>query len=324
MLFEAKIPVSSNLPLSTLSRWQIGGPADLVVEPESAEQVSYIMRLVHDLGVLSVIIGDGSNLLFDDAGFRGLVIRIGARMAGVQFDESGTVRAGAGTWVPHYVRTVSRAGFSGCTHAIGIPGTLGGLVIMNGGSQRRGIGDQLVSVQLVDENGDLINLTRNQCLFSYRYCSLQNRKVVVVGAEFRYEKGEWPLLRKEMLEILSERNRKFPRKLPNCGSTFLSDPSMYSTVGPPGKAIEESGLKGLRRGGAQISPMHANFIVNTGGAKSADVLWLISEVRSQVFRRTGYEMNCEVRYVSADGHIRPAHEPADDMWGAPASRGRIA
>ena len=114
-----------------------------------------------------------------------------------------------------------------------------------------------------------------------------------------------------MKNILASRRKKFPRKLPNCGSVFLSNPKMYDVVGPPGFAIEQAGLKGLREGNAQISPLHANFIVNLGGAKSRDVLFLIARARNDVFKRTGFKMDCEVRYVTKDGDIMQAHEYTD-------------
>lgn len=307
------IAVRRDVPLATLGKWRIGGPADVVIEPASAEQAASVMKALQQSTAPFTVIGDGSNLLFDDAGYRGVIVRIGAKMAAMQVHPDGTVEAEAGVWVPNFVRRVGGAGFTGCVHAIGIPGTLGGLILMNGGSQRKGIGEQLVDVTIVDETGEIRTLTKEECAFSYRHSTLQSMNAIVVGGRFAYALGDKAGLRKEMLAILAERNRKFPRKLPNCGSVFLSDPAMYATVGPPGLAIERAGLKGTARGGAQISPMHANFIVNNGGATSGDVLGLVRLIRTTVHDQTGFWMDCEVRHLAPDGQMRPAHMAAEKL-----------
>lgn len=304
--------VLKDIPLSGYGTWKIGGKADILVSPKSIEDVSHIQRYIHEQNLPSVVIGDGSNILFDDAGFRGVVIHIGRALSKLDINQkSGQVTVQAGMWIPRYVSTVCRAGFKGCEHAIGVPGTLGGLVVMNGGTNRKGIGEQLVQAVAVAENGKVETFEAAECGFAYRTSIFQQKKSIVVETSFQYEHGDVGVLRGQMIKTLMERNRKFPRKLPNCGSVFLSDPALYETVGPPGKAIEEAGLKGVSCGGAMISPMHANFIVNTGGATAADVLALIAKIRAAVFERTGYRMNCEVRHLLPDGRMVPAHESAD-------------
>ena len=215
--------------------------------------------------------------------------------------------------MPRYVRNVICAEFQGCEHAIGIPGTLGGLVVMNGGTNRRGIGEQLTEATIVTQEGSLKTYSAQDCNFAYRSSIFQTIKCILVEASFRYERGDAWALRSQMIATLQTRNRKFPRKAPNCGSTFLSDPALYETVGPPGKAIEEAGLKGTTYGGAMISPLHANFIINTGRATSHDVLSLIAKVREAVYERTGHHMNCEVRHLRPNGEMAPAHESAEKM-----------
>jgi UDP-N-acetylmuramate dehydrogenase len=135
--------------------------------------------------------------------------------------------------------------------------------------------------------------------------------MAITGVELELAPGDPGAIRREMLGILAARRKKFPKNLPNCGSTFLSDPAMYATVGPPGRAIEAAGLKGAAIGGAQVSTLHANFIVNRGGATSDEVLALIAHVRETVFARTGYRMDCEARFVTETGEERPAHEFTD-------------
>jgi UDP-N-acetylmuramate dehydrogenase len=179
---------------------------------------------------------------------------------------------------------------------------------MNGGSQRKGIGEHLVEAVCLDAEGNRVVLSKEDCAFAYRRSRLQNLPLVVVEATFRFDRGDPARIRREMIGIMAARRRKFPIKLPNCGSVFVSDPAMYATVGPPGRAIDEAGLLGRRIGEAQISPRHGNFIVNLGAARSSDVLALIDLIRRTVHSRTGFWMDCEVRHVLQDGRLRPAHE----------------
>lgn len=304
--------VRRDVSLAGLSRWRIGGKADLVVEPVDGETTGRALDLVRRLDVPHVVIGDGSNLLFDDEGFRGVVVRIGRAMSGLQI--AGTrVRAQAGIWVPHFARRVGCSGLTGVEHTVGIPGTLGGLVVMNGGSQRKGIGDNLVSVTVAAADGSQRTLSRSECAFAYRRSSLQDGSVVVLEAEFEFAPGAASEIRHRMIGIMADRRRKFPLRLPNCGSVFLSDPAMYDTVGPPGMAIEKAGLRGRRIGNAQIAELHGNFILNLGGASSRDVLGLIALARRAVFDRTGFHMDCEVRHVLPNGLVQPAHVTAEAL-----------
>ena len=294
-------------PLKNYSSWKIGGPADLMIEPSNSDQVSAVLRFAKDLGIPLVVIGQGTNLLFDDAGVRGIVLRIGEQLADIQVKEQRIV-AGAGAWVPQVARMAMQAGLTGLEHTIGIPGTVGGLVMMNGGSQRKGIGENVARVTIVDASGKIHHLSREDCDFSYRHSALQGTGCVVVDVELVCPQGKLSQVRREMLIDLRSRRQKFPRKLPNCGSVFLSTAEMHASVGPPGKIIEDAGLKGTRVGNAEVSRQHANFIVNLGGATSADVLVLIKQVRQEVFQQIGFELNCEVRYVSPKGKVVPAHQ----------------
>ncbi|WP_076072064.1 UDP-N-acetylmuramate dehydrogenase [Sphingomonas montana] len=294
--------------LAGLSRWRIGGPADAVVTPRTRRELVETVAYLRSRDVRHVVIGDGSNLLFDDAGFRGVVVRTGQALDGFEIVGGGVVRAGAGLWVPCFVRNVIDNALSGAVHAIGIPGRLGGLVVMNGGSQRRGIGDNVVSVDVLDHDGVERRIPRDALDFSYRASRLQTSGAVVLAAEFAFEPGDRTAMQQEAIAILRSRRAKFPRVRQNCGSVFVSDPALYAMIGPPGLAIERAGLKGLRRGGAQISPDHANFIVNNGDALSADVLALIAIARDRVAALTGIRMLAEVRHLDPFGGLRPAHE----------------
>lgn len=298
-------------PLARHCSWRIGGPADILVEPGSPGQVAAVIRHARTRAIPFLVIGQGTNLLFDDAGLRGVVVKIGPRLSRLEIDGE-RIYAEAGVWVPHLARTAARAGLSGLEHTIGIPGTLGGLVAMNGGSQRRGIGDNVVQVTIVDREGERAVLNREECRFGYRSSRLQEIGAVVVAVELACTPGAPGRMRQEMLADLRERRRKFPRKgEPNCGSVFLSTAQMHATVGPPGRIIEAAGLKGYCLGGAEISPRHANFIVNRHAATCRDVLALIAHVRRTVREKIGFDLRCEVRHVSAAGEIRPADEVSE-------------
>jgi len=300
--------VTLSMPLARIGRWRIGGPADAVVVPSNAERLARALKILRTSDVPYVVVGDGTNLLFDDAGFRGVVIRIGPALGGFELLGGGRVRAGAGLWVPRFVRRVIGHGLTGAVHAIGIPGTLGGLIVMNGGSQRKGIGEHVVAVDLLDADGRFARIEREQLGFAYRTSRLQENGAVVLSAEFAFEPGDVQAMRREAIEILASRRAKFPKVRANCGSVFVSDPKLYSLIGPPGMAIEKAGLKGMACGDAQISPEHANFIVNNGHARSADVLALIAEARDRVRALTGVAMAAEVRHLDPHGGLRPAHE----------------
>jgi len=297
-------PLTASVPLSTLGSWRIGGPADLLAEPQTIAQLRTLLRFVGEHAIPLVSVGQGTNLLFDDAGLRGIALRLGQGFADCRIAGS-CIRAGAACWVPGLALRAQRAGLAGFEHIIGIPGTLGGLLLMNGGSQRRAIGDNLRRVELVDWQGELREIPADDCGLGYRRSNLAGRGILV-GAELCGAPADPAGIRRAMLADLRERRRKFPRKLPNCGSVFLSSAQMHASVGPPGAIIEQAGLKGLQVGGARVSRRHANFIINVGGASCRDVLELIDVVRRRVYERIGFVLRCEVRHVSQAGEIRPA------------------
>lgn len=304
----APAELAFDVPLAGLGRWRIGGRARVVATPGSREALAETLRTIAQTGAAHVIIGDGSNLLFDDAGFDGVVVRVGRALGECSISADGRVDAGAGIWVPRLTRLTVNAGLSGIIHTIGIPGTLGGLVVMNGGSQRKGIGDHVVHVDVMDYEGRTHRLERADLHFAYRTSALQQGGLVVTDVRLQLEPGDRDALRREAISIMASRRAKFPKVRANCGSVFVSDPKLYQLIGPPGEAIEKLGLKGKSVNDAQISPDHANFIVNNGHAQSADVLTLIHDIRQRVADASGIWMEAEVRHVSPDGVIRSAHE----------------
>jgi len=299
--------VKTNQYLSDISSWRIGGVADCIVEPAGVEELQNVIKLAREEKIPTVVFGAATNLLFADEGLRALGICIGKHMSQVII-RGNTVVAQAGAWVPLLARKVGNAGLAGCEHIVGIPGTIGGLVYMNGGSKRKNIGANVQSVTGIDFDGKVFEMTCSECKFSYRSSVFQQettQKIITKVTMQFHEKGNPSEIRRRMLDILAERRKKFPKEHPNCGSVFLSDPNVYQQYGAPGLVIEECGLKGLRMGGAEISTKHANFIVNIGGATAQDVLELIKYIQAIVYEKTGLLIRSEVRYVSECGIILP-------------------
>lgn len=297
--------VAQDVALSRISRWRIGGPADVIVRPRNIEQLARLRAFLTGAALDHVVIGATSNLLFADAGLRAICVQIGQDFAPLSLSGT-TLVAGPGVWVPGIARRAMQAGLEGIEHTCGIPGTVGGLVCMNGGSQRRGIGEAVTSVTSVDAAGAVHVRNQQECGFAYRRSVFQQNGEIVANTVLELAPGDRRQIRQRMLKIMGDRRGKFPQKTPNCGSVFVSNPAMYAEYGPPGAVIEKLGFKGRTAGGAQVSPQHANFIVNTGHATAAEVVSLIVAIKSAVQQQTGYAMEVEARYVHPDGTMVPA------------------
>ena len=295
--------VEFEVPLSKLSQWKVGGRADVIIRPRNKNELIKVRQWLYLNGIKSLIIGNTTNLLFSDDDIHVVIVQIGTNFSKVAVNGLEIV-AEPGIWVPSLARLAMQTSLSGIEHICGIPGTLGGLVVMNGGSQRKGIGSVVAYVETIDNQGNIKRYTNPQCKFSYRQSIFQNGDEIVVEVGLKLsnkrDKGD---IRREMLEILRSRRNKFPRKQPNCGSVFVSNPDMYEDYGPPGKIIEALGFKGLSQGNAQVSEQHANFIINKGSAKSKDILYLINIIKETVYNRTGYNMVVEAKLVTSNGEI---------------------
>lgn len=302
---QKKFPaiVTLNANMATLSHWHIGGPVAALIAPRTVEELAQIRKWIDLHQLPNLVIGNTTNLLFSDEGVNAVVIQIGSNFSGINIQGQNIIAKG-GVYVPCLARKSMHHCLSGLEHTIGIPGTLGGLVCMNGGSQRKAIAEIITYIVAMDCTGKTIRYTPNECGFGYRTSFFQklDHIIIEVGLKLQYAKDKTKI-HQEMLCILRERSKKFPRKLPNCGSVFISNPAMYERFGTPGKIIESCGLKGKKRGGAQISPHHANFIVNNSKATSDEVLFLINLIREEVYKKTGYLMAVEAKFVTNSGVI---------------------
>lgn len=306
VLCRQNIPYHCNEPLRRHSTWRIGGPVDVLAEPTQIEQVALLIRIAQEQNLPWIVIGKGSNLLFDDKGLRGLIIKLDRGFADVHIRDR-TLVAQAGISMPRLARYAAHAGLSGLEHTVGIPGSLGGLVSMNGGSLRRSIGDTIDTVTYVDGSGQVFTRPASECDFGYRRSWFQDRNHVIVRVVLHLTTRSRAKIMADMLAILRSRRTKFPLDKPNCGSVFKNSDRLFRKAGPPGRAIESMGLKGLRFGDAQVSSRHANFITNQGQASSRDTLQLIRYIQNRAHLHLDCPLEAEVRYVDPHGRIQPAH-----------------
>lgn len=274
--------------LARCSTFRIGGPAELLIEASSERSLARIVALARELEVPLHLLGLGSNVLFPDAGLRGVVVRLGGGLRRVRIRGS-WVSAGAGVALGQVARKAARAGLAGLEALSGFPSTVGGAVYMNAGSYGTEMKDVVRSVRLVDPEGAIRRTTMAALEPVYRATNLRGTGAIVTRALFELRPGEPAALLARIEELNARRWAALPSGQPNVGSIFRNPPGDYA-----GRLIESCGLKGASVGGAQISPKHANVIVNTGGASAADVLALMATARAEVAARFAVDLEPEV------------------------------
>ncbi len=282
-------------PLDKHCFWRVGGPADVLVDVESLEELRQVMR---ESPV--TVLGRGSNVLVHDSGIRGTVLRMRGELAELD-TETGV--AGAGLWLNVLVRRLEKAGLAGAEPFLGVPGTVGGAVVMNAGTSLGEACDLVDSVTLVLPGGEVRELSGGDCGFGYRSSSLPPG-AVVASARLRLVPDTMGPKREA---FLARRKATQPLSKPSCGSTFTNPPGDYA-----GRLIEAAELKGFRIGGAQVSEQHANFFLNLGEATAEDIAALIRHSRAVVLERFGVLLQPEVKLLGpwADDALAPRrHEP---------------
>ena len=284
--FRGQIALSE--PLKKYTSFRIGGPADYYLEPADKQDVAEIITYLQRLRVPFTVIGRGSNLLVADDGLRGAVISLETGLSGIRM-ENDLVVVDAGMTLARFVDFCIQRGFKGVEMLPGIPGTIGGAVMMNAGAYGGEISNHLVEVEVL-RNGKIIIVKKQDAGFSYRKSGFAGD--IILGASFRLPAGDKAEIMKMRRELLIKRNQSQPLNLPNSGSMFKNPQGTHAA-----KLIEEAGLKGKRIGHAQISEKHANFIVYLGGATALDVLALIECARTSVFDRTGISLELEVKLL---------------------------
>jgi UDP-N-acetylmuramate dehydrogenase len=285
--------VKTHEPLARHTSLRIGGPADYFVIPASVDDILETLDFVRDRGLPWIVLGNGTNVLFPDEGYRGVIIKLGPSLGRIEISGD-RVRAQAGASLAALISQVRAQGRRDFDFLVGIPGSVGGALVMNAGIPEGTISDVVTQVGALTFDGKFITLKAEECRFGYRASRFQEERLIVIEGEFALGRGKaW-----DGEELLRRRKERQPLGVPSPGCVFRNPVGVNATAG---QLLDWAGLKGLRVGGARISPKHANFIVNEGGATSRDVLQLIDIARSVVLKYWGVELKLELAVVETCG-----------------------
>lgn len=284
------LELRENEPLKNHTSFRIGGPADVMLLPKTAQELAALYKSLLKMDVRPFVMGNGSNLLFADEGYRGVVIKTSG-MNGVSLAGESTVRAESGALLSQTAVFARKNSLAGMEFAHGIPGSVGGAIMMNAGAYGGEMKDITVKTVYLDAAGELREVTGGEHDFSYRHSRFQPGEIVLCS-EFSLQHGLEAEIQERMSELAAKRKASQPLDMPSAGSAFKRPAGGYAAA-----MIDQAGLKGLSVGGAQVSTKHAGFIVNTGGASCADVLALIDKIKEAVFAASGIELEPEIRIV---------------------------
>ncbi|WP_172408256.1 UDP-N-acetylmuramate dehydrogenase [Desulfosporosinus sp. FKA] len=281
--------VEKNYSLKELTTWKIGGPAEFAYWPQTTDDLKEVIERAMAAKVPLWLIGRGSNLLISDQGLPGITL-VTTSLRSIDWDDY-SVRVQAGYPLARLAQETGERGWSGLEFARGIPGSVGGAVIMNAGAHGGEIASQIESVSILTTEGSWRRLKREEIEFGYRYCSLSG-EAWIMEATLKFSPGNKEAILRSMQENLRQRAINQPLEVPNAGSIFRNPPGDSA-----GRLIETAGWKGKCVGGALVSTKHANFIVNTGGAKASDVLVLIAEIQEDIQHKYGIALQTEIKYL---------------------------
>ena len=276
-------------PMSRHTTFRVGGPADFFVTPMAKEEVRDVIRICKEAGMPYYIIGNGSNLLVSDAGYRGVIVQIYKEMNEVKV-EGDLVKAQAGALLSGIAAKALGAELSGFEFASGIPGTIGGACVMNAGAYGGEMKDVLESVTVLTGEGKIIELGRNELELGYRTSVIAKKGYIVLGAVLKLERGDGEKIKTYMDELKEKRVTKQPLEYPSAGSTFKRPEGYFA-----GKLIEDAGLRGFQVGGAQVSEKHCGFVINRDHATAADIMELMRQVQIRVKENSGVDLEPEVK-----------------------------
>ncbi len=286
--------VKRDVPLSGWTTFKIGGPAELMVIPHSAVELSQTVKICAETGIRPLILGNGSNLLVSDSGVKGVIVYTGA-MDDISLQDDETIRCAAGVSVSRLCGFALENGLSGLEFAYGIPGSVGGAIYMNAGAYGGEFSQVAAGCEYVDSNGVLDYMEAADMKLSYRHSVFNDNGGVVSCAHIRLHQGDACVIRERMSGFLDKRRDKQPLQYPSAGSVFKRPEGYFA-----GALIEQCGLKGKTVGGAQVSEKHAGFIINIGGATASDVLALIELIQKTVLERTSVLLETEIKILNGE------------------------
>lgn len=283
--------VHVNEPMSRHTTFRTGGAADWLAEPESEEELAAVIRLCKSHEIPWYILGNGSNLLVGDKGFHGVIIALGKKWKQVS-SEGNKIRAGAGTALYNVAKQAYLSSLTGLEFASGIPGTIGGAVVMNAGAYGGEMCQVLRQVKVMTLDGEIKTLDAGELELGYRTSCILSKGYVVLEAELELDKGNQEDIKDLMDDYAGRRRTKQPLEYPSAGSTFKRPVGYFA-----GQLIDEAGLRGFSVGGAQVSEKHCGFVINKGGATAADIAELCRQVKEQVLAHSGVELELEVKLL---------------------------
>ena len=278
-----------NEPLSKHTTFRIGGTADTYIKVTTLSKLSAILKECRDSDINYMILGNGSNVLASDDGFRGVVIRLDGDFRRISLVDDTTIYCGAGATLASLCKFALNCGLTGLEFAWGIPGSVGGAVFMNAGAYGGEMKDVVYSVSHMDKEGNIGRTEKDALDFGYRTSVYRRNQCIITGVTLKMKSGAPDDIRAKMDDYLGRRTEKQPLEYPSAGSVFKRPEGAFA-----GALIEQCGLKGASHGGAQVSEKHAGFIINEGGATAHDVKPLIREVQTEVAEKTGYTLECEL------------------------------
>ena len=281
-------------PMCNHTSFQIGGPADIYVAPSTVDQLTFTLKVCKDNNIPYFIIGNGSNLLVKDGGYRGVMIHIFRNMNTITV-EGNELYAQAGALLVKVANTTLDHSLTGFEFAHGIPGTIGGAVFMNAGAYGGEMKQVIISADVITESGDLMTLSKEELELGYRTSKIQTGHMIVVGARIGLEKGDYDTINETIKDLAHKRRTKQPLTVPSAGSTFKRPEGYYA-----GKLIMDAQLKGFRIGDAGVSDKHCGFIVNLGKATSKEVIDLIHHIQSTVKEAFGQDLHPELKIIGED------------------------
>jgi UDP-N-acetylmuramate dehydrogenase len=274
-------------PLGPMTTWRIGGPAELLATPRDADDVIHAVSWANRIGLAWRVLGNGSNLLVRDAGVRGLVLHVRKTIDEIEIAGSKIV-SGAGASFPGLARAAAERGLAGIEFGAGIPGCVGGAIVMNAGWHEFEIGNVVTSVTYLEPDGAVTTYPHDACRFGYRRSAFRGREGVVLRAELALASDDASAVKDRLQRFAESRKANQPTELPSCGSVFLKPDGDFA-----GRLIEAAGLKGRRVGGLEVSEKHANFFVNVGGGTAKDALSLVEMVEREVLEKSGVKLTRE-------------------------------
>lgn len=280
-------------PMKEYTTFQIGGPCDILARPYDEGQIAALISFCAANGIRWQVIGNGSNLLVPDGGVPGLVIQTGSNFSYIrQSLKPGEIICAAGAPLSSVASFAQKQGLAGLAFAWGIPGNVGGALVMNAGAYGGEMKDVVVSADYVDQMGNARSIDASDMQLGYRHSLFCDKNWCITKVKLRLKPGDPEEIRREMEDCMARRKEKQPLEYPSAGSVFKRPQGNYA-----GALIEQCGLKGRQIGGAKVSEKHAGFIINVGGASSRDVTQLIHEIQDTVAKQTGYRLECELRQL---------------------------